>query len=351
MRLTYLFLRKRGYKVADMQTDGHFPLMQALVKEGYVDSARLVLENGRVGEYHVCDGVTIYEYAGGIDAIELEPDEIVWVRGAWKSWIPWITRHQDSHWIMYYGANAGHAPWPYWDVVLDDENGRSVWNEQTGRLYLDYRKPVHHIFEAHRVDRKYDLCIGASHIYDRKGQYRVFNVMKEYYRRYGEKLNCVMPGCFYSHEQHTEAMRRELPNWPNVVMPGFVPREDLVNIYADSRIFIHQTDTGQGDRGPMEAGRCGCFVVVGSRRHHAPYVYSNPLYSAALESIADDDAVIDLIRRTRSVDHLGAADYFLRESGMDTAVMPRLRPLFEIFRQPKDRGLLREYGYGNKRTV
>ncbi len=342
MNLVYLFLRKSGYPIRQMQTDGHYPLMERLVSEGVVDNVRVVMETGQDSHMSTAPGVEVITVRGGIDQFELDPGEVVWVRGGWKSWLPWIEKQKPNNWFIYYGANTGHERWPHWDVVLDDEAEEKRITDD-GRLWYPYIKPIHPLFRATNEDgRTYDLCIGASHIFDRKGQFHGFEMMQHYYKMYGVKLRCIMPGGFYSHEKNTEAMKKELPKWPNVVMPKVLPREKLKDIYKASRIFVHLTCCGQGDRGPMEAGNCGCHVVLGDGRHHAPYFQHSPLASWTAGSTTDYENICRWIHNVPlEGKHERIANYFFSYQGR---VLPNLVPLFQFFKEnPKpNRAALKE---------
>ena len=334
MKLLYLYTRKKAYPVEFMKTDGHFPLMRALKNAGLVDSVRLVMETGR--EYHetVEPGVEIETLRGGIDSLKLDRGEVVWIRGAWKSWLPWIERHRYDHWFIYYAANTGHAPWPYWHVILDDETGLNRI-ENGKRLWFNYHKPIHDIFHVpvSNIEPEYTLCLGASHIYDRKGQYRAFEVMKTYHRLYGIKLRCLMPGKFYSHERHTEAMRAELKDWPNVEMPGFVDRADLRNLLHKCQYFLHLNNTGQGDRGPMEAGCCGCNLILGATKHHHPYTYAPESHTKLMPEMDDYETIARYVHDNVPAARADIAAHFQANSSITGYVVPVFRTLFQIFRE------------------
>ena len=128
------------------------------------------------------------------------------LRGAWKPWIPWIERYAPDHWFLYYGANAGHHAWPWWDVILWDLKEESKEGKD-GKLWWHYRKPVSPDFRLKPdIPEKYDVCCGASHIYDRKGQFRILPICRKFKELTGRDLRVIMPGSFYSREKKTEAL-------------------------------------------------------------------------------------------------------------------------------------------------
>lgn len=276
MKLFLLYVRKSQYDGEDIYTEGHLYLLQKLVLSGIVDSAEIVIENGE----H-CDQVTMFgttvRHVDSVNEILPSPGDIVWVRGGWKSWIPWIEqRRRERIWVMYYGANTGHERWPFWDVVLDDmivqtrtEGERS---NDSPRLRWPYRKPVWPGFCLGKGEIKYDLCVGASHVFDRKGQWRALQAIM----RYGKPLRLVIPGGLVGRDEPTVRALQELAtSGIETHFPGHVGREQLADIFRASRAFVYAGAGGQGDRSVIEAGLCGCPIMLYFTKNHARYVWEN----------------------------------------------------------------------------
>jgi hypothetical protein len=345
MKLTYCYVRHRRFSQEQLQTDGHYTLIQELAKRGLIESAEIVLEN------YTAPAPAVLADLGRVQVIEtprietVTPGDIIWVRGSWKPWIPWLEKHAPTRWLIYYAANTGRGNWPWWDVVLWDLGGGSKLG-QLGKLWWTYVKTVAPGFRNLDHEEKYDVCVGASHIYDRKGQYRILPIAKRFRELAGRDLKVIMPGSFYCRERQTQAMKTELlaGKWPNITVTGWRTRAQMVDVYNQSRWFYAATCGGQGDRCVMEAGMCGCRQIIGLPKNHAPYTYETPWVSFVpsggpddFESIAQFLAGPDPYHPTRRE----VAAYFRRFGGMDAAV-ESLRPLLaHMSTHKKDRETLR----------
>jgi len=347
MNLIYLYVRHRNFRVEQLKTDGHYGLIHELVRRGIIDSARIIMDNYAVDGVHVLEdqgGVTI-ESHHSLDTVEPQAGDVIYVRAAWKPWIPWIEKYLPDHWIMHYDANAGRKAWPYWDVELFDLNEENKIG-QGGKLWWHYRKPISPEFKNLDLPEpsQFDVCVGASHIYDRKGQFRILPIAKKFKKLTGRDLKIVMPGCYYSHERQTQAMRAEINDgkWPNIWMPGWLPRAEMVEVYNSAKFFYAATCGGQGDRCVPESGTCGCRQIIGLPKNHPPYAYSNPLISYIPPHQDDFEAIARYLAEDRNdLSRSAVAEYFKHEAGMDTAIRI-LEPLFFLFREKKNRELLKE---------
>lgn len=346
MNLVYLYVRHRHFSLEQLKTDGHYGLMHELVRRGVVDKARIIMQG------YAQHGVDILEDRGGVtiesheqmETVVPGPGDVIWVRGAWKSWLPWIQQYAAAHWFLYYAANAGHQSWPWWDVILYDlADGNRLGTG--GTLWWHYRKPISPEFENRNLQTKYDVCVGASHIYDRKGQYRILPIAKEYKKLTGNDLRIVIPGRYYSRERQTEAMRAEINAgaWPNIFVPGWMPRAEMVDIYNSAKYFYAATCGGQGDRCVPESGTCGCRQIIGLSKNHPPYAYANPLITYTPPDPDDFEAIARFLAEDRNdLSRSVVADYFARESGMDR-VIQTFEPVLTHFRtHTKNRDTLKE---------
>jgi hypothetical protein len=346
MKLWYLYVRHRAFSLEQLQTDGHYTLMRELARRGLVDEATIVCDNyARPPE--VLDREPQFQVLSlqGLDDLRPAPGDVIWIRGAWKPWIPWIERYAPSCWMWYYAANAGHHAWPWWDVLLwDMAAGNREGSE--GKLWWHYRKTVSPEFRLLDLPEEWDVCCGASHIYDRKGQFRILPVCRRFKELTGRDLKVVMPGAFYSRERQTEAMRAEMlaGQWPNITVPGWMDRAKMVEVYNRSRWFYAATCGGQGDRCVPESGMCGCRQIIGLPKNHPPYAYEESWVTYVPPDQDDTDAIAE---------HLAGPDYwhssrgevaayFQREAGLDIAI-EYLRPLLEHCRgRAKNRESLKE---------
>jgi hypothetical protein len=345
MNLTYLYVRHRSFRLEQLQTDGHYALMQNLVARGLVDSVKIVMENYAQNEQVnvlKADPKFRVESHKNISTVMTAPGDVIWVRGGWKPWIPWIEERQTTNWFMYYGANAGHNSWPWWDVILNDlQEGYSP--SKYGRLVWHYRKPVSPEFMNLNIAPKYDVIVGASHIYDRKGQYRILPIAKKFKKITGRDLRVVMPGCWYSREKKTEAMKAEMREgkWPNIHMPGWLPRAKMVEVYNSAPVFYAATCGGQGDRCVMESGTCGCRQIIGTSKPHAPYTYRRPDFAFVPSHEDAFDEIAEYLASPSVTERDEVAGYFRRNGGQEAA-MATLKPLLYHFKRPKDRETLKE---------
>lgn len=348
-RLTYLYVRHRNYPLHQMQTDGHYNLMQQLVKKGMVSSARIIRENYAIQKTILEVSKPDFECwsVPDLNQIELEEDEIVWVRGGWKPWLPWIERHMSKHWFIYYAANTGHHPWPHWDVVLEDTRERAAVISKTGALLWHFRKPVSPDFKVldPPENNVWDVCCGASHIYDRKGQYRILGVAEEFKRLTGRDLRVVMPGSFLCREKNTEAMKAELRTGkhPYIHLPGMVDRKALVKIFNQSTFMYAATCGGQGDRCALESAICGCRQIIALAKNHAPYIYGNSRYAFVQPHQDDLKSVARYLAKsdTKKPSRRSTALYYDLQGGIERVTW-NLTPLFQfIVHNKKDRDSLK----------
>lgn len=343
MQLTYLYVRSRHYELEKLQTDGHYELLRALVARGVVDRVRVVRESYAFPGDHqeIQEPGFEVSHVHDISSVTLDPGEVVWIRGGWKSWIPWIERHAQTHWIFYYGANTGHQSWPWWDVVLEDRHDNMVYPDRLGRLVWPFRKPIAPAFCAGPPQIPvWDVCVGASHIYDRKGQYRIIAVADQFQKLAGRPLRCVIPGCFYSRERHTEAMKALLRSgkYPYIHLPGMLPRTELVSVFQRSRFMYAATCGGQGDRCALEAGACGCRLIASLRKNHAPYVTEDYAFVPSHPDKTDELAeyLAEELNKP-DPDRQEIAKYHDQNGGREAVIANLLPVLTHCLRHRKDR--------------
>lgn len=350
MRLFYLYVRHRNFSVEQAETDGHYTLIKELMKRGYVDESYFITDNYARPPEVLANTDPRFKVisVNGLFTLrqQPEPGDIIWIRGAWKPWIPWIEKYTPQCWTLYYAANAGHHAWPWWDVILYDlREGDTAGAEN--KLWYHYRKPVSPDFGLRpEIPVEYDVCCGASHIYDRKGQYRIMKISLAYEALTGKPLKVVMPGSFYSREAQTEIMRAELADgkWPNITMPGWVDRNTMISIYNSARFFYAATCGGQGDRCVPESGLCGCRQIIGLSKNHPPYSYARPDIAFVPPNPDDTDSIAAYLAENMrsSVTRQDVADYFQAEAGMDRAIDNLSRLFNHMKENPKLRTTLTE---------
>ena len=342
MRLIFYYVAHRNakYYLEDFfPTEGYYRLLERMVETGIVDEVLVIAESGkRLPAVEYMPGFTGYvmpavkDVPGG-----LREDDIIWVRGGWKSWYPFLEKISPKHWMLFYGANTGRERWPFWDIIFDDLD-KQDYIDGLGRIHLDFRKPTHPgIFYPMALERKYDLCIGSSHIHDKKGQWRGIKAAIAYQHVIGEKLKCVLPGSFRRGVM-TNSILDDIRKYDlDVELPGMLPRDELRAVYNESKLFVHLGTGGQGDRGALEAMRCGCPVMIGFTQYHSPFTYANSdiSYVAAdpdhFETLAHEIHV--QIGQSTEEKRKRVFEYHEGECGIETVSLPRMKKLFSLLKK------------------
>lgn len=335
-----------------VKEEGYFYLLSKMIDSRIVDDVLIIIESnrnpGRVIYSSKMGSLVIPEIAGLTPL--LRRDDVIWCRGGFRSWHNFLAEQaQSGRWLLIYAANTGREKWPFWDIIFDDLAGKD-FVDRAGRIHLDFRKPTRpDIFRLMDIPQVYDMCIGASRIHDKKGQWRLINVAMAYKRLYGRNLKCVLPGPWAKGERTNRIKCIIDKHGLNITVPGNLARRDLARVMNQSKIFAHLGSHGQGDRSVMEAMRCGCFVIIGFPQYHAPWVWKGhsgawvPDNPEDYESIARKIHALLLVAPRRQV----ISNYHQSQCGFDEVILPRMDRLFSVFREhPKaNRDLLREeYG-------
>jgi len=339
--------------VLGVKEEGYFFLLERMLQEGVVDEILLIMESTR--------GVGKITYAPNFegwvipDIDQLDPylrdDDVIWCRGGHRSNFAFLNRAKErGNWLLLYAANTGRQRWKFWDVILNDLDTKNTFDRHR-RLWLSWAKPVNtKVFKPLSIERKYDLCIGASYIHDKKGQWRAIKALIEYKKIWGATPKCILPGAIrrgtYSNNIHYQIDDHKL----DVYFPKqHLPRTELNTILNQSKIFIHAGASGQNDRGPLEAMRCGCQLIIGSPDHHSPYVIYHPYGCTPASNDPKDIAktIHAMIVSYREEMRALTTNFHAETHGMDDVVLPHMARLFSVFKQNPKRNteaLRREYG-------
>jgi glycosyltransferase involved in cell wall biosynthesis len=337
MRLVFFYLahRNAAFYFDFLATEGYYWLLKRMVETGIVDEVSVIIDSGqKLAPVDYIPGITGH-VVPGIENVSLQDNDIIWVRGGWKAWFPFLEKlHEEQRWLLFYGANTGRERWPFWDVIFDDLAGRDFM-DGANRIHLDFRKPTNpEIFRPRDIEPKYDLCIGASHIHDKKGQWRGVQAAIAYRQIFGKNLKCILPGAFRRGVKTNNIIADIRRHSLDIDLPGMLSREELVKTYNQSKLFVHLGSGGQGDRGVMEAMRCGCPVMIGFPQYHAPFTYRSDLSYIA----ADPDHFETLAYEIHT--QLGQATkekrrqifkYHESQCGLETVILPRMKRLFSFF--------------------
>lgn len=317
--------------------EGYYSILKMLVEEKIVDEALVVIESCRGPgsfEHGPIKGITMPQTGGLI----LRPDDVVFVRGGFKSSFPFLERARENGWLLFYAANTGRARWPFWHVVFDDIGGQD--RVVRDRVYLDFRKPTNtDIFYPVEQERDFDLMIGASRVHDKKGQWRGVELALAYEQLFGKKLKCVLPGP-WARGTRTSVLRKYIKQYNlDITVTDYLPREELAKYMNRSKVFAHLGTGGQGDRGPLEAMSCGCPTIIGFPDYHAPWTYDHS-FCYTPKDPSDYEPIAKHVRFVQQHDQLyfrrKIARYAREQSGIKEVMLPRMEKLFDFIRKYPD---------------
>jgi hypothetical protein len=332
--------------------EGYFCMLRELVKRGIIDECMIVVESTHgTGTIEFEKGLYchVMPEINYLDAL-LRPDDVIWCRHGFRSWFLFLNRCRDAgRWMLFYGANGGRERWRVWDVIFNDLQGKD-YIDPWGRVNLDFRKPTNHtIFFCNPLEeQKFDVMIGASHIHDKKGQWKVINALIEYKRLYGSCPRCVLPGRPYRGDKTNLMYSLISQNSMNVTKTGMLPRRSLADIMRQTKIFVHM-GSGQGDRGALEAGLCGCYLVIGQPQYHHPAMTKEFKYCWAEESGNDSEQLaIGIHTLLESIQDLSPAQkasisgYYRHQFGADSFLLSKMNNLFYFIKghKPDEKAML-----------
>ncbi|MCK5317810.1 MAG: hypothetical protein KAJ55_07835 [Anaerolineales bacterium] len=258
---------KNQLLTVDFATDGYVDFLEGLLERNIIDEAMVVIEtNPHAGRFDI-GNIECY-CMPNLDVLHdyLRPDDVLLMRGGYKWWIPFVDRmNKEQRWLIFYSAGTRRSFWPQWDVVINDGVRPTVVRN---KLYMPWNKPINNgLFQLKKGERIYDVCIGASKIYDTKQQWKVVDAVLAYREKYGEDLRCILPGAVRRGVETFRMLDLIKSHKLSVKMPGYVSREALADIFNQSKIFAHQC-TGQSDRGPLEAMSTGVPLYALSDSGH-----------------------------------------------------------------------------------
>lgn len=333
MRLVFYYTHARNVSPEDLMSDGITFMFQKMIETGIISECLCIIDSFNLKPKYLKTSKHITcAVVNGINGTEdmICENDIIFIRGGFKPWIPLIERLRvKNHWIIFYGANTGNERWGLWDIVLDDMSGQTKINEN-GSLNLEYFKPVNEdIFHNTNQERLYDVMIGASHIHDKKGQWKVIDAIIEYEVKYKQKLRCVLTGAFRGGAETARIHQKIIANKLDVKITGMLSRPELAKIYNASKLLI-KMGGGQNDRSVLEAMACGCLVNMEVPERSAPLTRYRCLNS--------EGSIVLILKGLRvvnpdTVSHKTMSDEFSKLSGMSEIVLPRMKKLFNFFKK------------------
>jgi hypothetical protein len=315
--------------------EGYYYLIAQLLKRKVFDEVVVVIESNR--------GYGISTFKEGIKCYvvptisEFDPyikeGDIIWARGGFKSWFPFLESKKGKHWLMLYAANTGRQRWKFWDVIIDDLSGQSHF-DKLGRFFFSVEKCINpDIFKDLKLKREVDICIGASYIHDKKGQFKVIDALIQYQKMYNEKPLCYLPGAS-RRGTHSNLIPDKIKKHDlNVIMPGMLPRSELATLMNRSKLFIHAGASGENDRGPLEAMKCGAFPVVNEPKYHSPLVSR---FKRCVISFRDillaASEIKELLTLCNEYTSKDVIHFYNKQADPNTVIIPKMTLLFDLMK-------------------
>lgn len=309
-----------------LETEGFWYLWKTLIEREILDEVLIVIESARSPGIRKWGKNFELRVVPHIDDSEhlLRPSDIIFARGGFRSWFYFLDRmNKAKRWVLFYRAASNRLKWPFWDIVIEDLTGKNF--NFGGRLHYKFNKPIHpDIFNFRgRVTRDIDVMFHASHIHDKKGQWKCVDAAIAYRKMYGKDFIAVMPGGFYGGAKTREAYGKLTSSNLPVYTPGMVPRKDLTNWMNRSKLYIHLGGAGQNDRGNLESMLCGCQQIIGTPSCHPPFVYEHPEISTVILNHSPDAVaacIHDMLWWWRPNFPERVTSYYQMQNGMEVAV-------------------------------
>jgi glycosyltransferase involved in cell wall biosynthesis len=333
-----------------LKSEGYLYLLQRMKASKIADDVLIFIESNRGPGFCKLGKIPCY-VVPHIEHIDpyIEKGDIIWVRGGFKTWYDWLVEKSKNHWLLLYAANTGRQRWKFWHIIFDDINCENKIDAR-GRVFLDFHKPIHPdiFYPMEWLSKEYDVCIGASHIHDKKGQWKVIDGLIKYKKIFGRNLRCVMPGRLMRGVETNHIIKKIEHHDLNVKVTGMIERPEVAKYMNMSRLFVYLGTVGQNDRGPLEALQCGTQVMVANMRVHHKIVYENPLHSWVCTDPLDSKTVayeIDALL-TEHVFRASVHEYFNKVNGISNIILPEMARLFNLFKyhpEPNTKVLINEY--------
>jgi glycosyltransferase involved in cell wall biosynthesis len=269
----------------------------------------------------------------------LQKDDVIFVRGGFRGWYdPFLLKMEaQKRWLILYAANTGRQRWMLWNVVLSDLNTNHGFDKRQ-RAFLMFNKPIApSVFYTMGRERDIDVCIGASKIHDKKAQWRVIDALIEYQRIHQKALKCILPGSMkYRGTETPQIVPKINKHNLNVEQPGFVDRYKLNEIYNRSKVYVYLGNSGENDRGPLEATSVGCPTILGGTTRHAPFLRSCKIGITISKDPTNPTIVANEIHQMLDIHTEGlrqhVAGHFDMYNGFESVVIPQMTCLFNIIR-------------------
>ncbi|MDA3790509.1 MAG: hypothetical protein PF503_18705 [Desulfobacula sp.] len=335
-----------GKNYDDYQHECYFKMFETLLENGTITDLKVFFESGvNSGQAAFVKGAENYVIPEIrlVDAF-IDDDTVIFVRGGFKHWHDFLLKYKGKNWLICYAANTGRDKWPWWDIVFDDIN---MSNEITdgGRYHFPFVKPVNEsCFFPIAQEPKYDICIGASNIHDKKGQWRIIGIMHMFHRLFGYYPSAVMPGALRSSVKTTEMMKSNIFR-DEIDTPGNLPRNELGALMNDCKIFLSLGEGGQNDRSVLEAHACGCHVMVYHPGCHTPLLRDDRISTHVLGHQGNTNwanRLFNLLEHYSSAGKVRRSNIYKKRMGYNQVVIPMLTAFFNELKGVKPNLITKE---------
>ena len=329
--------------VQGFDLDGMAHMVAHAVQFGAIADAIILIESTKGTGRFTVHGIDGYVLPHISEAARFINDgDILFFRGGFKGWLPFIDsiKKKGKNWLLFYGANTGNGRWPFWDVVLDDLSDElQIIN---GKLLFPFTKPIPPNFHfKDSRDRQFDICIGASHIHDRKGQWRIVDAVAAAKNYYNKDLLCIMPGALHGGSETNRITNVIRENNLSISIPGMVGRKELIRIYSESKVFAKGGAHGQNDRGLLESLLCGCIPMLTDNNRHPKWVswaFSDCIISNRSSNKDMAKVLIELTDMWDSVESETVAGIAKDENGFSVAC-DEFESLLSVLSAPHNMGM------------
>jgi glycosyltransferase involved in cell wall biosynthesis len=321
-------------EIGGLRSEGYMWLLKRLKETKVFDDILIIIESARSPGSTTIEGIPclvvplirfVHEF--------LLPDDIIWIRGGFRSWYTELEKFKaNNQWLLLYGANTGRERWSIWDVIFSDYATENRI-DRLGRLWTKFNKPTRpDIFFPEERETIYDVCVGASHIHDRKGQWRTIKALNAFKLAHKRNLRAIMPGRFMRGGE-SSYIQANVGSWGlDVVCPGMVNRPQLREYFNQSKLFVYLGESGQNDRGPHEALACGTPIIIANPRYHQPEIYNNPFCRIA--NNRDFDSAASTIREALApCDRKEVAAHYRKINGAEEVVLPKMSFIFKTIQE------------------
>lgn len=329
-------------KNSGVYTEGIFYMLSRMLQTKIIDELLVFFESNRGAGYADWgDGVKGYVIPELSFINEyIRENDIIFVRGGFKTWHNWLVdKKKKGHWLLTYNANTGRQRWKFWDVIFWDIKELKQMDRH-GRIWFYYKKPTrpdlfHPIWD---IKPKYDICVGASYIHDKKGQWRTINTLIAYKRLFGRNLKAIMPGAPRRGVKSNHIRNLIKKHALDIDVVSMLPRSEMAaKVYNQSKIFVHLGMSGQNDRGPLEALACGTPVVIGAPNYHSPVVWRDTIACWIPPNREDYDAIARelhlLVEEWNEELKKYVVDYYANECDIEDVILPEMKTLFDFIRE------------------